>query len=655
VTFGTTVGLRQRTSGTQDKPMMTIDNSPTSPTFGRLYVVWNEPSGGGLNIVMSQCDTRPGGVLNAANCDNADSWTAPAEVSSSTGSYIYADVAVGPNGTVYVVWWDFSAVNAIRGLACSPASQNCATAAGWGTPQTIAILEQTDGPLPFACPIAAQPGGRASPSPQVEVDRSSGANNNRVYVTWSDLRTGSGTTRCAIDPNSPFGNGLPPRPTHLTLDTFVGSAVGALPGGASPSPSVATRLLTDGEGGGQPNSDDWFAWLAVDQTNGQAWADFYSTRDDATRTTTNFFARSVTPSGGGHTLGPLRRVSAAASDYSTSECCEFGDDYGDYTGIDATDGVVLPTWSDKRGGLDGEAYAAPMLARFAAAAHTFHDAPAAGGDGDGQLEPGESFRLIAPLRNNDTAPATAVTATLLVPGASGVTLTQASSGYPDIAANSAAANATAFAGSMAAGALCGAPVSMFLQIASTEEPASVRVAVPTACPPKPPLPLPPAPPPAPPPALPPAPPPALPPAPPPALPPTPPLAPVSLTALDTTIAFALSGTTTQRPLRKNAALKVKLSCPQEPCTGSVKGTITIPSTKRGAKAKKVSLKGATVALAAGETAAVTLKLSKALRAQVASRLRLRRTRREVTALITATAVDAAANAPTKKLIIKIRR
>ncbi|MEO6496493.1 MAG: Ig-like domain-containing protein, partial [Solirubrobacteraceae bacterium] len=120
------------------------------------------------------------------------------------------------------------------------------------------------------------------------------------------------------------------------------------------------RLLTDGEGGGQSNSDDWFPWLAVDQTTGQAWADFYSTRDDATRRTTNFYLRSVTPAGGAsHTLGTLTRVSSASSDYSTSTCCTFGNDYGDYTGLDATQGSPLPVWSDKRGGAtaDGEAYA----------------------------------------------------------------------------------------------------------------------------------------------------------------------------------------------------------------------------------------------------------------------------------------------------------
>jgi hypothetical protein len=344
-----TVGLRQRTAGTQDKPMMTIDNTPGSATFGRLYVIWDEPAAG-INIVISQCDTRPGGVLNEANCDSADNWTAPVSVTPSTGSYIYADVAVGPDGKVYAVWWDYSAANAIRGDVCAPATQNCATALGWGTPQTIARLDATGGvPVPFACPILAQPGGRASTSPQVDVDHSIGPQNGRVYVTWSDLRTGSGATRCA-DSTAPVS-------THLTWDSFVTSAASALPGSANPSPNVATRLLTDGEGGGQANSDDWFAWLAVDQTTGQAWADFYSTREDATRDKTNFYVRTVTPAVSGHTLGALNKVSSLPSDYSNNPCCGFGNDYGDYTGIDATEGVAIPVWSDKRDPGDGEAYA----------------------------------------------------------------------------------------------------------------------------------------------------------------------------------------------------------------------------------------------------------------------------------------------------------
>jgi hypothetical protein len=343
-----TVGLPVGTAGTQDKPMMTIDNTPTSPTFGRLYVVWDEPSGGGVRVVVSTCDTRP----NAAHCDNADNWTGPARITPTIGSYIYADVAVGPTGKAYVTWWDYSSNNAIRGATCDGATVTCAAAANWSGAQDIALLDSTGSvPVPFACPILAQPGGRAGPDPGVEVDHSGGPNNGRVYVTWGDLSPVSGSTRCA--------DSTTPAATHLSWDSFaaIGSAAGAFPGPAATSASLGTRLLTDGEGGGQNPSDDWFPWLAVDQSTGQAWADFYSTREDSTRTTANFYARSLTASGSTLTAGPLNKVSTGASNYSTTTpCCMLQNDYGDYTGLDAAGGIAYPVWTDNSTG-NGEAFA----------------------------------------------------------------------------------------------------------------------------------------------------------------------------------------------------------------------------------------------------------------------------------------------------------
>ena len=629
--FVNTVGLKVRTGGTQDKPLMTIDNSPTSPTFGRLYVIWDEPvSGGGINIVIAQCDTRPGGVANAANCDNADNWTAPVSVTPVTGSYIYADVAVGPDGRVFVVWWDYSAANAVRGDICNPSGQNCASADGWGTPQTIATMNATGGPLPFECPIVAQPGGRASTSPNVDVDRSGGPNNGHVYVTWSDLRTGSGTTRCGDET---------PKSTHLTWDNFVASAAGTLPGSANPSPAVATRLLTDGEGGGQANSDDWFAWLAVDQTTGVAWADFYSTRDVANRTTTNFYVRGVAPAGNGHVLGPLRKVSTQPSNYSAATCCTFGNDYGDYTGIDATQGAAIPVWTDKRAGSDGEAYIdnvfSPLLTPSVL---TFDDSAAAGGDGDGVLEPGESFRLTEALRNAGSAAATAVSATLTTPAGSGLTITQPTSAFPDVAPAATQTNAAAFTGTLPAGQPCGSPVAVTLRLTIAGEPSVVPIGnIATGCGAFPPPPPPP-------------PPPVAPPPPPPVAPPPPPPPPV-----DRTIVFSLTGKSTQKPLVKKAGFVATLSCPLENCRVALKGTVTIPSATRGGEAKKVSLKSATVTVTRAKQAKRKFTISRSLRSRLTRALRSSRTRTRIRALITATATDAAGNKSSRTLTIKVRR
>ena len=618
----TTVALRTRTGGEQDKPMMTLDNAPSSPTSGRLYAVWNEVDVS-ITIVMAQCDTRP----DVTRCDDADNWSTPVAVTPTPGSYTYADVAVGPDGRVHVVWWDASAANAIRGDTCDPVSADCASEAGWGTPQTIATLDATGAkPLPGNCPILAQPGGRAGPSPQVEVDRSAGPHAGRVYVTWSDLRTGSGSTRCAFNLATPSPiDGIAPAATHLTWDSFVASAAGALPGGTGRSPAVATRLLTDGEGGGQSNSDDWFPWLAVDQTTGLAWADFYSTRDDLSRKTTHFYVRSVVPEAGGHALGALRRVSTAPSDFATNPCCEFGDDYGDYTGIDATQGVAIGVWTGRVSETDdGEAYVEVVTAAaLTPGALAFDESPAAGGDGDGALEPGESFRLTQALHNAGTAAATGVSSTLTAPAAGGVTLTQAASGYPDIAAGATAQNVAPFAGSLATGAPCGAPVVLTLSVTTASEPAVVPVAIPTACP-------------------------AAPLPPPPPTPPPPP-------AVDTSIFFALTGKTTQRPPTSKRGLVVTLSCPFEACRVALTATLTIPSRTRGAKARRLKLRSSTVQVAKAKRRTHTFKPSASQRRAIARALRSARTRRGVRVLVTGTARDAAGNTSKKTKSIRVRR
>ena len=415
-----TVALPRRNRGIQDKPMMTIDNSPSSPTYGRLYVVWNEPgSGGGINVVATQCDTRPGGgSLDAARCDEADNWTDPVDVTDGEGSYIYADPAVAHDGTLHVVWWDFSVENAIRGASCSPAQgADCASAAGFGAIKTIARLDfdnVTGDPVPFACPTLAQPGGRTGPSPGVETDISNNApTRGRVYVTWGDLAD-DGTTRCAENFD---GTGTPPLSTHDAWNVFVASASNALPGSDAPSTTVGTRLVTDAsENTGGQRSDEWFPWLGVDQRTGAASAGFYSTRDDSTRRTSHFYLRPVTTGG----LGTLQRVSDTASDYSTSTCCEFGNDYGDYTGTDAACGFAFPVWSSKQGSDDGEAMldrvpvGNPVVCLAAAGAQITEVAGLS--DGDGLPEPSETVDLLLTVRNAGSAASDPATTTLSTTG-----------------------------------------------------------------------------------------------------------------------------------------------------------------------------------------------------------------------------------------------
>ena len=99
-------------------------------------------------------------------------------------------------------------------------------------------------------------------------------------------------------------------------------------------------------------------------------------------------------------------------------------------------------------------------------------------NGDGYLEPGESFALRQRVRNTGTDVATGVSATLTGNGA--LSVTQASSAYPDITADSDEENTTAYEGALGGAAACGVDATGLLDVTSVEGGTqSVPVSIPT--------------------------------------------------------------------------------------------------------------------------------------------------------------------------------
>ncbi|MCW3039723.1 MAG: exported protein of unknown function, partial [Solirubrobacterales bacterium] len=485
-------GCAQGTEGLQDKPMMTIDDAPTSPTYGRLYVSWDDPDpSGAVNEVLAFCDTRVGGFTQVERCDNADTWVGPVVTSAAPGSYVTSDPATGPDGKVYMAWWDYSAANQISITSCDAAVADCSRHAAWTAPRAAVALETdpaTGDPVPFGCPINAQPGGRAAPVPSLAVDHSGGPGNGRIYLAWSDLRPRSGTTRCMYQDVS----GTPPLPTHETWDSYVASApsLAALLSGADrTSPAVGRSIIGDTSTSSlsATNSDDWFPWIAVDQTTGQAWVDVYSTTGDARRGLTDTYIARVAPAAGTQvTYADLQKVSAAPSDYSvtgTSGCCTFGNDYGDYTGNSAAEGVTVPVYTSRaNAGARGRVRVyVPSAASPEAVLQQASFADAYGAAGDGKVQPGEAFTLTAVLKNTGPAAATNLSGVLSSTFPQ-VSLTSASSAYPDLAAaTGTGANVTSFTGTLAPTTPCGVTIDLLLSVATTQGPERVPVPVPVSC------------------------------------------------------------------------------------------------------------------------------------------------------------------------------
>ncbi len=87
--------LALATSGSiDDKELMAVDNTPSSPHYGRFYMVWT--------------DFGAGGRIAATHSDNGTSWTNAIYLTASGVTVQGAWPTVAPNGDVYAAWvrWD---------------------------------------------------------------------------------------------------------------------------------------------------------------------------------------------------------------------------------------------------------------------------------------------------------------------------------------------------------------------------------------------------------------------------------------------------------------------------------------------------------------------------------------------------------------------
>jgi subtilisin-like proprotein convertase family protein len=119
--------------------------------------------------------------------------------------------------------------------------------------------------------------------------------------------------------------------------------------------------------------------------------------------------------------------------------------------------------------------ASPVLVHDAT---TIDDTPAAGGDGDGALESGESFRLRETVRNAGNATATDTSGTLT--GGTDVTVTTDEADWPSsLAAGASGTNTTPFEGEFSSAAPCGADATATLALTTGQGPQTVPLTLAT--------------------------------------------------------------------------------------------------------------------------------------------------------------------------------
>lgn len=305
------------TTGDDDKPYMAVDGCPASPYAGRVYVAWDRNAVDGSQS-----------ILLARSADGV-AWQSPVRVddpATTTGSVIYAMPAAGPNGEVYVVWNDYGSVGGT--LQFDKSLDGGAT---FGVDVKVCDLRlnlQPDPANPYSVyAIPAQPTRGIAACPSIGVDKSNGPRRGWIYLCYGDR-----------GPNRPSDD----------VDVFVRHSQD---GGATWSAPVR---VNDDTGA----TSQFFPWMNVDPVDGSLNVSFYDCRNDlANRKADVYYARSRD---GGATFETNVRVTTIPSDESTSRADPTGNDYGDYAGIAAFGGQVVPAWTDSRGGYN-QAYTSTLV------------------------------------------------------------------------------------------------------------------------------------------------------------------------------------------------------------------------------------------------------------------------------------------------------
>ncbi len=267
-----------------DHEQITADGT-AGPNRGSVYVSWTAFQGGQSPIVVSR--STDGGVA----------WSAPLEVSGTVtpGGFFQDSVpAVGPDGTVYVVWDEtFLTTGAV-------------------TSMRIWLARSTDGGATFSAPMLV-----ANPVPEVLHNApyrhgtyaTIGVGpTGRIFVAWADNRLGDADILLATSDDAGVTWSSPVRVNDDPLDK---------------------------------GTDQFFPWLSV-APSGRVDIGWYDKRVDPNNYLLDFFVASTYD---GKAISANRRASDVSSDPAVWPAF-----IGDYNGIASTDLQIRAVWTDTRNG-----------------------------------------------------------------------------------------------------------------------------------------------------------------------------------------------------------------------------------------------------------------------------------------------------------------
>jgi hypothetical protein len=277
-----------------------IATGPDDAVAGRqdVYLAWTQ------NVAeMAGTDQR---VVVSRSTDAGQTFTAPVIINdgSITGTEtnnLFADPAVGPAGELYVVWHRIAAGQVVIDISTDGGVT-------FGTDQLV-----TTSAAGFFTVIPAQPERGTSVNPMIDVDRSGGPFNGRLYVSYVDDSDATG---------------------GVDLDVFVRTSIDQ---GTTWSAPVRVNDTT--------TSDQFMPWLDVDQVTGTVASVWFDARNDANNQLVQLI--SAASRDGGATFRTNIVVSDGQSNESvTNPTRNMNSNYLEYHGVAGNNCEASAVWPD---------------------------------------------------------------------------------------------------------------------------------------------------------------------------------------------------------------------------------------------------------------------------------------------------------------------